>query len=186
MRILILSLLVSAFHVGPAASQSSSGDCSPVVSQTDGNVTIICNGQLKDSGKNSTKAKPEVSAKRMAPFKLGELVGKWVGRVDCKSSYLPWYTFSASYAQENQIMLTGDFTVTAEATSRFASNVGRALPSTMTVVGMDGHVVQVRLGAQARGRARRLLNIAVSGSGGGPFTGTAGEGDECSVVMAKS
>lgn len=186
MKILVLILIFIAIQIEQATAQNTSGDCSPVVAQTDGNVTIICNGELKNNGENSTEDTASETANRTSAFSVQDLAGNWVGRVDCRSSYLPWYTFSARYVRENQIMLTGNFTVTAEATSRFASDVGRALSSTMTVTSIDNQMIQLRLGAQTSGRARRLLNIAVNGTGIGPFTGFAGEGDECAVIMAKS
>jgi len=149
-------------------------------------VKIICEGEQAKSEDDLEGSIGANSALSGQAFNPNTLAGKWVGRVDCSTSYLPWYTFAANYTVENQIMLVGNFTVTAEATSRFATAVGAALPSTMTIVGAESQLLKLRLGAQTPGRARRLLNISVAGPSAGPFTGYAGEDNECTVVMAKS
>jgi len=113
------------------------------------------------------------------------LAGRWNGRVDCSSTYLPWFTFTASYEESSSVLLSGQLTVTGEATSRFATQVGEALPSTLTLMSDVGERPQIRISGQSRGTAGRLLDMIAEATSGGVFRGVLGSDSACSVVLSK-
>jgi hypothetical protein len=113
-----------------------------------------------------------------------DLAGRWTGRVDCSTSFLPWYTFTATYADDGSGALTGHLTVTAEATSRFADQVGTPLPSTMTLLSQVGEPIVLGLGTQGRIR-NGLLDISVQQQPDGSYAGTAGDESQCAVRLAR-
>ena len=110
--------------------------------------------------------------------------GTWTGRVDCRTSFLPWYTFRASYSADGGGALTGRFVVTAEATSRFAEQVGAQLPSTLTMLSQVGEPPILGVGTQGSIR-NGLLNIMVQQQPDGRFAGKAGDDEQCIVQMTR-
>lgn len=186
---------------GPAGDAGPVGEQGPIGADgargSDGTVSEEVLAQLRtelreftsstidnaeNGGVNDT---PAAAISERQIVKVNELAGRWSGRVDCKSTYLPWYTFNAFFEPDNAIALTGTLTVTGEATSRFASAVGQALQSTMTLMNNESEALSVRIGAQFRGSAGRLLNISAKGRLTDVFRGTAGNDGECAVIMSK-
>jgi len=130
---------------------------------------------LEEAAKKASERRIEIA---------DDLAGEWTGRVDCSTSFLPWYSFTATYAFEGAGSLAGQFTVTAEATSRFADQVGQPMASTMTLMSQVGEPVVLSLSTQGQIR-NGLLSITVAQQPDGRFLGTAGEEGQCEVLISR-